>query len=241
MSAVARLTPFWTFPCRGKVHSVFQRVSNLMLITAGEERMLALCAPGLPRLPDSICLPERVLEAMRPGMDAELTQDSLMVNGQCFALTADMEWTGFLLPHQGQPDWQALRSLTADLHSGWDRFPPGLLERARQALQNEQAQQYLGLGSGLTPSFDDACVGVMALCRAMGRPAPFHLEDVSQTTDVSARYLRLAKEGYFGEPMLNLMDALYGVGSLPERVEQLLAVGATSGSDMLYGICTFLT
>lgn len=241
MNAIARLTPFWAFPCRGKVHSVFHRVSNLMLNTAGEERMLALCAPGLPRLPDSICLPERVLEALEPGMDAELTQDSLMVNGHSFPLTADTEWTGFLRPHPGQPDWQTLRRLTADLQSGWDRFPPRLLERARQALQNEQAQQYLGLGSGLTPSFDDACVGVMALCRAMGRPAPFHLKDVSQTTDVSARYLHLAREGYFGEPLIRLMDALYGTGDLSESVGQLLAVGATSGSDMLYGICTFFT
>lgn len=239
MSAIARLTPFWMFPCRGKVHSVFHRVCNLMLSTAGEERMLALCAPGLPRLPDSICLPERALEEMEPGMEAVLTQESLKVNDRRFVLTADTEWTGFLSPHPGQPDLQALRRLTADLQSGWDRFPPRLLERARQALQNEQARSYLGLGSGLTPSFDDACVGVMALCRAMGRPAPFRLEDLSQTTDVSARYLRLAKEGYFGEPLHRLMDALYGAGNLPESVRQLLAVGATSGSDMLYGICTF--
>lgn len=241
MSAIARLTPFWAFPCRGRVHSVFHRVANLMLNTAGEERMLALCAPGLPRLPDSLCLPETVLEEMEPGMEALLTQDSLMVNGRSFSLTADTEWTGFLHPHPGQPDLEALQLLTADLQSGWDRFPPKLLERARQALQNEQAQNYLGLGSGLTPSFDDACVGVMALCRAMGRPPPFHLKDVSQTTDVSARYLHLAREGYFGEPLLRLMDALYGAGDLPESVEQLLAVGATSGSDMLYGICTFFT
>lgn len=241
MSAIARLTPFWAFPCRGRVHSVFQRVANLMLETAGEERMLALCAPGLPRLPDSICLPETVLEEMEPGMEALLTQDSLTVNGHSFPLTADPEWTGFLRPHPGQPDLQALRRLTAGVQSGWDRFPPRVLERTRQALQNKQAQNYLGLGSGLTPSFDDACVGVMALCRAMGRPAPFSLDDLSQTTDVSARYLRLAQEGYFGEPMLNLMDALYGAGSLSEKVEQLLAVGATSGSDMLYGICAFFT
>ena len=76
----------------------------------------------------------------------------------------------------------------------------------------------------------------MAVCRAMGQAAPFVLTCLEDTTDVSARYLLLAKEGYFGQPVVDVMDALYGRGSLARAIPDLLAVGATSGSDMLWGM-----
>lgn len=121
-----------------------------------------------------------------------------------------------------------------------DRLPESLQDKAKQALLEGRWQSFLGLGVGLTPSFDDACVGMAAVYTAMGRPLPL-LEDLSVTTDVSARYLRLAQKGYFGQPLLALIHALWNhEADLPAAVRGLEAVGATSGSDMLYGVALAL-
>lgn len=198
--------------------------------------MLALTMPGLPRLPDSVCLPGPVLEALEPGMPAWLEKDKLHLNGRSFSLRVDDGWSGRIDPMNGQPDIQAFLRATENLTSGLDTLPPGIRRRAESALLSPEAGRFLGLGRGLTPSFDDACVGVMAVCRAMGQAAPFVLTCLEDTTDVSARYLLLAKEGYFGQPVVDVMDALYGRGSLARAIPDLLAVGATSGSDMLWGM-----
>ena len=109
-------------------------------------------------------------------------------------------------------------------------------EAALAELCTERAPARLGLGSGLTPSFDDACVGVMAVYRALGKPPPFVIADEPETTDVSARYLRLAREGFFGQPLLDLADALSGEKDLKDCLRNMLEIGATSGADMICGI-----
>jgi len=118
-------------------------------------------------------------------------------------------------------------------------MPARLRQSALASLASPQARQWLGLGPGLTPSFDDACIGLMAVCRAAGKPAPFTLTDFSATTDVSARYLRLAREGYFCEPLCMLAEALFGRGKRADvrrGVRRLAAYGATSGKDILRGV-----
>ena len=236
MKQTARLTPAWRFPCQGTVHSVFQRVVNVLLETAGEQRMLVLAAPGLPRLPDSLCLPCERLAGLEVGMPVCLTETGLWLNGAFLEWSPDGAWNGRMEPLPGKPDWQAFLRATQAIPTGWDRLPPRLRAKAEKALENGNAQAFLGLGGGLTPSFDDACVGAMALCRALGKPVPFTLSDLTVTTDVSARYLRLAQEGYFGEPLHALMAALFGKSDLTESIRNLLNVGATSGSDMLFGV-----
>ena len=134
------------------------------------------------------------------------------------------------------PSVSALEALTADLSCGFDRFPSALRNRADAALLEGRWQEFLGLGGGLTPSFDDACVGMAAVYTAVGCPIP-PLSDLAVTTDVSARYLQLAQEAYFGQPLLDLIQALWqDESALPEAVHHLEAVGATSGRDMLYGV-----
>lgn len=232
----AYLTPAWLCPCRGYVHSVFHRVANVMLQNGEAQRMLALTMPGLPRLPDSVCLPGPVLEALEPGMPAWLDKDKFQLNGRSFSLRTDNGWSGRIEPMNGQPDVRTFLQATENLTSGLDSLPSGIRRRAEGALLSPEAGRFLGLGRGLTPSFDDACVGVMAVCRAFGQAAPFALTCLEDTTDVSARYLRLAQEGYFGQPVADVVDAVYGCGSLARAIPDLLAVGATSGSDMLWGM-----
>ena len=233
---LSRLTPFFPARCEGVVHSVFQRVVNLQMEWPGETRMLALVSPGLPALPDSICLPEEMLVSFTVGQPVRLAEQRLFRDQNELLLQNDESFTGKLSLREGFPCVSALETLTAGLSCGFDRFPSALRTRADAALLEGRWQEFLGLGSGLTPSFDDACVGMAAVYTAVGCPIP-PLSDLAVTTDVSARYLQLAQEAYFGQPLLDLIHALWqDESALPEAVHHLEAVGATSGRDMLYGV-----
>ncbi|MEA5016297.1 MAG: DUF2877 domain-containing protein [Candidatus Limiplasma sp.] len=239
----ARLTPAFhgTGERRGRVHSVFQQVVNLSFPLEGEERLVALCKPGLPLLPDSIVAPRGWLEelALPVGAPVLLSPEALWAHGHSLPLRHAREWDGYLAPFSGAPASRELLEMERRCPNGFDALPPSLRGRAEAALTGGGIQRWLGLGRGLTPSFDDACVGVMALCRGLGRPAPFALGEVSATTDVSARYLRLAQEGYFGWPLWNLIASLFR-GSVAKAVRELLGVGASSGADMLHGVAVAL-
>lgn len=201
--------------------------------------MLALVSPGLPALPDSICLPEEMLVSLTVGQPVRLAERRLFWEQNELLLQNDESFTGklsLLSLREGFPCASALEALTADPSCGFDRFPSALRNRADAALLEGRWQEFLGLGSGLTPSFDDACVGMAAVYTAVGCPIP-PLSDLAVTTDVSARYLQLAQEAYFGQPLLDLIHALWqDESALQEAVHHLEAVGATSGRDMLYGV-----
>ena len=233
---LARLTPAFPAACRGRVHSVFSRVVNVQMRCGETERLLALVSPDLPAVPDSVCLPPPLLAAFMADETVILEDRRLSWRGHAVRLRADSRYTGRLDALEGRPCAQTLESCTANLRCGLDLLPGALRLRAVQALREGRWQAYLGLGSGLTPSFDDACVGMAAVYTAMGLPLP-PLADLSVTTDVSARYLRLAQEGYFGEPLLMLIHALWeNAGAVREAARALLTVGASSGSDMLVGV-----
>ncbi len=105
----------------------------------------------------------------------------------------------------------------------------------------------VGNGPGLTPSGDDALVGLLAVLHRVG---PTKLcsdalrllaESVDallgRTTSIGAHYLRLAIDGHFGEHLTDLVDALgsgNGVGT--GQVARVRATGATSGADALVGV-----
>ena len=235
-----RLTPGSPTPCPGRVPSVFHRVVNVQFQGQGDSRMLTLVSPDTPALPDSICLPTRLLSTFRVGQAVTMEGRLLTWQNTAVALRVDSRFSGKLDRQEGRPCLKRLIACMPQLHSGFDRLPESLQDKAKQALLEGRWQSFLGLGVGLTPSFDDACVGMAAVYTAMGRPLPL-LEDLSVTTDVSARYLRLAQKGYFGQPLLALIHALWNhEADLPAAVRGLEAVGATSGSDTLYGVALAL-
>ncbi len=120
---------------------------------------------------------------------------------------------------------------------------------------------FVGMGIGLTPSFDDALIGIMAvfegawqfskMTESKNRASRYEgvsLQDLCQgvrwkriiarnTTDVSAKYLHCALEGYFSDNIVKLIRMVFS-----EQYQDLLPVfddfseyGASSGMDMLYG------
>lgn len=108
----------------------------------------------------------------------------------------------------------------------------------------------VGLGPGLTPSGDDALVGVLAVLHRLapageGSLDLLHtavLEHVHRTGDISAHYLRLAAAGHVGERLVALCDALAS-GARDEvdaATAAVVATGATSGADALLGVVSGL-
>ena len=104
----------------------------------------------------------------------------------------------------------------------------------------------IGLGPGLTPSADDAMTGILALlwgASARGycaRPPEQALEEslLDRTTEISAKYLRCAREGEFSQPLLALTDAVLDkdLDRLGPTMAQVGDTGGTSGMDILHGV-----
>jgi hypothetical protein len=233
---LARLTPSFREKAArsGAVHSVFTRVTNLAFAAEGGPRLIALVAPGALRLPDSICALPALLLRLEAGMPARLGPDFLQLAGSRLPLRPDLNWDGLIRSRACAPRRAEFLAAAAGIRCALDDLPQALRRRAERAIVRG-GEKLWGLGRGLTPAFDDACIGAMAIYRAFGRPAPFR-PDLSATTDISARYLRLAAEGYFGEAVLDVVDALCGEGDMEKSVCALARVGATSGSDMLRGM-----
>lgn len=103
---------------------------------------------------------------------------------------------------------------------------------------------FLGRGQGLTPSGDDHIVGLLAL-QSLGIPfeptfkrcVASLIEKESITTDVASEYLYYAVNGLFSSTVIDVLEHLImDTNKKQESIEQLLAVGHSSGVDVLFGI-----
>jgi hypothetical protein len=117
------------------------------------------------------------------------------------------------------------------------------LRRGDRAAAAAGARSLIGLGPGLTPSGDDALVGIEAAAWALEAPmagflAPALSDVGDRTTAVAGALLRHASAGEFSERLLDLLGALLGpdMAGIPAAIERAVAWGATSGSDCLVGV-----
>lgn len=100
----------------------------------------------------------------------------------------------------------------------------------------------VGLGAGLTPSGDDALVGMLALAwRAFGRTPALRALGASVaggalTTDVAETHLVLACGGEFAPPVARLVEALERGRGVDDAVARVAAIGHSSGADLLAGV-----
>jgi Protein of unknown function (DUF2877) len=105
-------------------------------------------------------------------------------------------------------------------------------------------RRLVGAGPGLTPSGDDVLCGVLLGLRLLGRARDLpRLWDavaprLSTTTTLSAALLVEAVQGYAVPPVIELGDALVAgdVLGVSAAAAQVLAVGHTSGADLLAGL-----
>ena len=242
------LTPFFLAPLRreGWVHSCFDRVVNVAFpLPQGPPRLLTLTGPGLPALPDGLRLPLddfSLLRRLPVGTKAVWTGDGLRLPGMAVRLdAAACALAPFPLPPITAERARRFLSLYGrlSLQNGLDALPEGSRRAALAGLSDfaralatgsgDEKKWPIGLGKGTTPAGDDAMVGVLS---ALGRgSAPLGPSLLDRTTDISARYLRCAQEGYFSAPVLAVWQRL-----TPQSLIGLSAVGATSGADMLLGM-----
>lgn len=143
-----------------------------------------------------------------------------------------------------------LPAVRTDDSSGVAGRAAPLLARLDRAVRDDDraaatavARTMIGLGPGLTPSGDDALVGVEAACNAVGSPMAGFLADAlddvaERTTTIAATFLQHAGRGEFAERLHGVLEDL--VGSDDSRVwpaiERAIAWGASSGTDCLVGI-----
>lgn len=127
--------------------------------------------------------------------------------------------------------------------------------------------ELVGYGLGLTPSCDDAIIGIIAVLKGANIYArrgkniqerwahswckimdPLAVEDfhdllAKRTTDVSLKYLSCCQEGRFSDPVLSLVKGLFSEegSDLNARVEDLGRVGSSSGADTIFGMSLALS
>lgn len=100
----------------------------------------------------------------------------------------------------------------------------------------------IGRGPGLTPSGDDMLTGIVAVLHVVGFSAqllhflPPAAQLAQLTTSVSCSYLNSARIGEFSTPLLKVMRSLQTGCNSRSAIRRLLAVGHTSGADILLGI-----
>lgn len=110
--------------------------------------------------------------------------------------------------------------------------------------------QFIGFGPGLTPSFDDIMVGILAVLANDYRFAPkmqqlkkamLALPLDALTTTISATFLKYALQGQFSLPILQVITMLNQHKYHHNAIYNLLNYGHTSGADLLLGIWLAIT
>jgi len=242
---------------RGQVVSVQRRVASLLL---EQGPLLALLPAGTPIHPWALTVPLE-LSTLKQGMGAECEAHVLVLGSLRISLagaqTPDLRvreplralpprWVLESFRRAGTPAEEEASAPV--LAAALDRFCGGADARELAAL--------VGLGGGLTPAGDDTVVGVLAfldLARTASAAAPALRACLveclaptltGRTSRLSAQMLEAAAEGFYAEPLLNLLRAVAIHDPSPHLIERevaaLLAVGHRSGADTLRGVAAAL-
>ncbi len=237
---------------RGRVRATFARCAY---ITVQEGPVLVLHATGRDHTPTSLCP-----ASWSPAASVIAVGDPVL------GRAGHLKVGELVLDVRGARVWRPARSplpttSLADpaiahrlVPRAADQRTGGLLPRLEHALARRDAARVerrvaslVGLGPGLTPSGDDALVGLLAVLHrlaAAGEESPLTLlrpavaEHAHRTGDISAHYLRLAAAGHVGERLTALCDALAAGArdAIESAAAAVLATGATSGADALLGV-----
>jgi hypothetical protein len=236
----------------GAVHSIFERVVNLADANGG---LVSLAVRSLDNAPNTILVDAATFHGrgLRTGMPARARGGILTFDEARFSLRFEhaAPWHA-KLPEYPENDAQ----LRANLSALQGHCPP-LLEPLSRAIGDAlmrddvhgvraHGRALLGLGPGLTPSGDDFLVGLFAVlnlarspCHGMQRACDAILADAHQRTNaISIAALREAARGRVRDSIEALLHELVGrrPPGLHDALARVLAIGATSGRDMVAGI-----
>jgi len=246
---------------KGTVHSVFDRVVNL----ADESgALVSLAARSLYNAPNTLIVdaPSFNAFALRAGMDSA-TRGAMICVEECrlaVGFDAAAAWRAWLPDHPN--DETRLRAnlaaVRAELRADTSTLlaaPAAAIARAVRQDDREglraHARAVLGLGPGLTPSGDDFLVGLFAVLNLAHGPR-MHWRDLcsevvaeasSRTHAISLAALHEAARGRVRESISHLLRELVGGqrAGVAGALARVLAIGATSGRDIVAGIVCAMT
>jgi len=242
-AASRRLEQLLTGPLRpAQVRAVFP--SAVYLDTG--DAVVALVTRDAVRLPIAVVLPATVAD--RPFAGVTVGAPATVGGGYAFDVAVHRWWTPRRPPalvrpeHLPQRASRLARALLARRRFLSPEVASGLA-RLTQDAGADRALALVGLGAGLTPAGDDVLGGVLLATRHLGRPstadrlwavlAPSVRE---RTTALSAALLAAAADGDAVGPAVGVLAALAGHAALEPALDRLLAVGASSGSDLAHGL-----
>ncbi|MEM0146400.1 MAG: DUF2877 domain-containing protein [Conexivisphaerales archaeon] len=107
----------------------------------------------------------------------------------------------------------------------------------------EQAKYMIGLGTGLTPSGDDALVGMLASLRGsyyFAKLAEIVKNNLVKTNWISQGYLNCATIGEFGYEAAAVIEACMGANDLEYSIKTTSKIGHSSGSFFILGFISGL-
>lgn len=235
-----------------RILHIFDRACNL-INEHGD--VLSIVAPEIGNGPFNLVIEDDLNFAEHCNVDSFiLGQDrDLQIGNITIHLSEAKQWSA-------RPDWEGISAKRAvilrqlsQLRIPNDRplIPPDLVSAFSTAVATADlataiaaAKKLAGLGSGLTPSGDDFIIGSLYAAWILHPPktAGILAETVASsaaplTTSLSAAWLRAAGRGEAGIQWHDFLDALLST-DLPWRqvaMENILATGATSGADALFG------
>ncbi len=275
----------------GIIHSIFSGAVNAMFyMPDSTRRMLTFTASEAVGYPDSITVSNgafKAISSLEPGSAVIITGSQLSFPDIRLELDIPMEqikystirlpnppalqpidMNGFIASLQGFCGNKFNKSgflhlpdtIRASVTNGLQLFAQAWAE-SDTILMEALLSAHIGIGIGLTPSSDDAFLGIMAVfsyCREyagitplqdnpqfqlwsalppISSLTPFYRLLEGRTTDVSIKYLCCAQEGRYSDAILHLLEALNFTGqAITPRLIDLAHAGGTSGQDTLFGM-----
>jgi hypothetical protein len=259
------LTVAEALPARflARVHSVFRQVSNLELESGLLISVMDAALPAQPGAVRVVVPPGLDFSALlAPGEPAACRAGVLRVGA---ALQVDLRgaesWHARLPRFSWEPTreqaWRAAWACwrEAPSHEGSVALARGLTA-AQAALAARDtgallaaAESLLGVGPGLTPSGDDALVGLLVAlgCMAPVDPsadavrrtlAAWTRANADRTTPIARAYLLHGADGRFGAQWIALAEALASgdPGRAEDATRDARRLGASSGADGVQGM-----
>jgi hypothetical protein len=243
-------------PQRGVVHSVFEAAANIVFPSG---LILSLNAFSSPRMPNGLQLsvfrgafPFSVLQT---GMPVLFGAQRLHI--EAIACSLDLTLCSQWNPHIERPErldmdiirknGEGLVALVENDQAPMDSISVFGHQKPLAGLDVLSIAHYLcGRGPGLTPSGDDILAGWMAVGWLLHGPTPTFLAACQQIIEVAKRqthllsqcWLSYAARGDVAEPVALLLKALTrdDEAQLNRAAKDVLALGATSGHDLVQGI-----
>ena len=215
-------------------------------LAAGDD-VVAVLSRDAVRLPLAVVVPAATRGGPFAGI--ELGQPATVGGGSVLGVAVHRWWTPAQPPALVRPEHLRHRAtlLQRALVVRRRALAPAVAAALAEVTDGDDpagaARALVGLGAGLTPAGDDVLGGLLLALRHLGRPwaadrlwAAVASEVPLATTALSAALLAAAADGDAIGPAVGVLTSLAGHAPVGPALDALLAVGASSGSDLAHGL-----